>query len=213
MKKPLFLPTAALLLVCTLLQCFCGMADATAAAGVYGSFGSGEAAEWIFPSPTPLWEQQVAFEYILEGLTIDKLATRSGPSTQYSETGTYKVKGEYVRLLSFAYDRSDVCWIQCEVPYRNKLRRVYTGLKRFDTTTFDLNSVPEEDPLEYPAVVGITSWAMYGPGKGYDIYDRLMVEEGQDAVIIAIENGYAQVEWQTAERSYRAWVPLYTLEY
>jgi len=149
----------------------------------------------------------------VEGLAIDRLATRSGPSTEYRETGTYQVKGEYVRILSLAYDRNDLCWVQCEVLYGNKLRRVYTGLKRFDTATFDLGSVPEEDPLGYQARVTATSKAMYGPGDGYATYAQLTVDKGQNVTVIAVENDYAQVEWTTSIQSYRAWVPLHTLRY
>lgn len=152
-------------------------------------------------------------ESVCEALTIDNLSTRSGPSTKYRETGTYKVKGQYVQLISLAYDGGGVCWVQCEVPYGNKLRRVYTGLKRFDTKTFDLNSVPEECPQDGQVKVLSTSKAMYGPGSGYDTYDSLTVDKGQKVTIIAIENDYAQVEWKTSKQSYRAWVLLSTLEY
>ena len=149
----------------------------------------------------------------VEGLAIDRLATRSGPATEYRETGTYRVEGEFVPIISLAYDRNGLCWVQCEVLYANKLRRVYTGLKRFDTATFDLGSVPEEDPLDDQAKVTVTSKAMYGPGEGYATYGALTVDKGQTVTILAVENGYAQVEWTTSSQSYRAWVPLHTLHY
>ena len=149
----------------------------------------------------------------VEGLAIDRLATRSGPATEYRDTGTYRVEGEYVRLISRAYDRNGLCWVQCEVLYGNKLRRVYTGLKRFDTATFDLSSVPEEVPLDYQAKVTATSKAMYGPGDGYGTYAELTVDQGQTVTMIAVENDYAQVEWTTSIQSYRAWVPVHTLRY
>jgi len=148
---------------------------------------------------------------IVQALAIDNLATRSGPATEYRETGTYQVKGQHVRLVSLAYDRNGTGWAQCEVPYRNKLRRVYTGLQRFDAATFDLGSVPEEAPLRYQAKVTATSKAMYGPGDGYDTYAQLTVDAGQTVVVLIIENEYAQVEWTTSTQSYRAWVPVHTL--
>lgn len=147
------------------------------------------------------------------GSTIDRLSTRSGPSTEYRETGTYYVEGESVRILSLAYDRNDICWVQCEVSYGSKLRRVYTGLKRFDTTTFDLATVPEETMLAEKAKVTATSKAMYGPGDGYATYTELTVDQGQTVAVIAIEAEYAQVEWTTDIQSYRAWVPVNTLRY
>lgn len=149
----------------------------------------------------------------VEGVAIERLATRSGPSSEHKETGTFWVETEPVRILSRAYDGSGLCWVQCEVPYENKLRRVYTGLKRFDATTFDLASVPEEDPLERKAKATDTSKALYGPGEGYGAYDELEVEKGQVVTIIAVEDGYAQVEWETSVQRYRAWVPERTLLY
>jgi len=150
-------------------------------------------------------------ESIVQALATDNLATRSGPATQYRETGTYQIKGEYVRLVSFAYDRNGLCWVQCEVLYGDTLRRVYTGLTRFDTTTFDLRGVPEETPLDHQAKVIAISKAMYGPGEGYDTYAQLTVNEGQTVTVITIENAYAQVEWTTPTQSYRAWLPLHSL--
>lgn len=149
---------------------------------------------------------------IVEALTIDKLSTRSGPSTDYRETGTYKVDGEYVRVYSSAYDKNDVCWLQCDIQYGDKLRRLYTGLKRFDTTTFDLALVPVEDPETfYDVKVLKASKALYGPGDAYGTYDSLTVDKGQKVTVISTEMEYAQVEWTTAIQSYRAWVLLSTL--
>jgi len=141
---------------------------------------------------------------IVEALTIERLATRSGPSTAYRETGTYDVKGEHVRVISLAYDHNDVCWVQCEVTYRNKLRRVYTGLKRFDADSFDVEGMPVEEIPEDKVKVTATSKAMYGPGEGYDTYESLTVDKGQSVIVIAVENDYAQVEWTTSIQSYRA---------
>jgi len=152
-------------------------------------------------------------EDVEEALAIDNLATRSGPSTKYRETGTYNVRGEHITVISLAYDENDLCWVQCEVTYRNQLRRVYTGLKRFDIASFDLHGVPVEEPTDDKVKVTATSKAMYGPGEGYDTYGSLTVDKGQTVTIIAIENDYAQVEWTTSIQSYRAWVPIHTLNY
>ncbi|MCL2812318.1 MAG: hypothetical protein FWD25_10605 [Clostridia bacterium] len=159
-------------------------------------------ADGLAPTDTPI-----------EGLAIDRLATRNGPGTEYRETGTYKVEGESIQIISRAYDRNGLCWVQCEVLYGNKLRRVYTGLQRFDAATFDLGSVSEEVSLDHQAKVTATSKAMYGPGDEYATYTELTVEQGQTVTVIAIESDYAQVEWTTSIQSYRAWVPVHTLHY
>lgn len=79
------------------------------------------------------------------GLTIDKIATRKGPGTQYQEGGTYSVKGQYIKVLAKAYDkRNGIWWVKCEIPYRNEIRVLWTGYKRFDHGTLSLDDLPEE---------------------------------------------------------------------
>lgn len=190
MKRQTVLRVAPLLLACMLALCMGGIAGAMATTAG-------------------------ALDYPVEGLTIDKLSTRSGPGTRYRDTGTYKVQDQYVPLFSVAYDGSGVCWVQCDILYGSKLRRLYTGLKRFDASTFDLSSLPEEDPMDFDERVRVlaTSKALYGPGPAYDVYDTLTVDKGQRVTVIAIQDDYAQVEWTTSKQSYRAWVYLSTLDY
>ncbi len=81
----------------------------------------------------------------LYGLATMKLATRSGPGTQYSEQGTYFVAGQYIRVLSRAWDsRNEIWWVKCEIPYGNGVRILWTGYKRFDSSTLPLSSIPIE---------------------------------------------------------------------
>ncbi|MBR6707548.1 MAG: hypothetical protein IKI84_12880 [Clostridia bacterium] len=77
------------------------------------------------------------------GLAIDKLATRTGPGTQYDGGGTYSVKGQYIRILSRAYDKSNgIWWVKCEIPYKGDIRVLWTGWKRFDHTLTRLEDIP-----------------------------------------------------------------------
>ena len=79
------------------------------------------------------------------GLTIDKLSTRTGPGTQYSEGGTYSVKGQWIKVLAKAWDsRNGIWWVKCEIPYRKEIRVLWTGWKRFDHSTISLDDLPEE---------------------------------------------------------------------
>ncbi len=79
------------------------------------------------------------------GLTIDKLSTRTGPGTQYTEGGTYSVKGQYIKVLAKAWDkRNDIWWVKCEIPYHKEIRVLWTGWKRFDHSTISLDDLPEE---------------------------------------------------------------------
>ena len=79
------------------------------------------------------------------GLTIDKLATRKGPGTQYEGGGTYNVKGQQIKVLAKAWDkRNGIWWIKCEIPYKKQIRVLWTGYKRFDHNSFNLDDLPEE---------------------------------------------------------------------
>ena len=79
------------------------------------------------------------------GLAIDKLATRKGPGTQYDGGGTYKVKNQYVKVLAKAWDnRNGIWWIKCEIPYGKEIRVLWTGYKRFDHSSFNIEDLPEE---------------------------------------------------------------------
>ncbi len=81
----------------------------------------------------------------LGGLATKKLATRSGPGTEYSETGTYNVAGQYIKVLSRAWDkRNEIWWVKCEIPYKGEIRVLWTGYKRFDSSTLPLESIPIE---------------------------------------------------------------------
>lgn len=81
----------------------------------------------------------------LYGLALQKLATRDGPGTTFRETGTYNVAGQYIRILSRAWDsRNSIWWVKCEIPYRNEIRVLWTGYKRFDSSTLPLDRIPIE---------------------------------------------------------------------
>ena len=79
------------------------------------------------------------------GLATQKLATRDGPGTTYNEKGTYNVAGQYIKVLSRAWDkRNSIWWVKCEIPYRSEIRVLWTGWKRFDHSTISLDDLPEE---------------------------------------------------------------------
>ena len=101
----------------------------------YSEVNSGSAITEM-PEPVPAVSE-------IYGLTIDKLATRKGPGTQYEGGGTYSVKGKYIRVLTRAYDkRNGIWWVKCEIPYRNEIRVLWTGYKRFNASQLPLESIP-----------------------------------------------------------------------
>ena len=79
------------------------------------------------------------------GKAKQKLAVNSGPGTKtyYDEVGTYNVAGQYCEILAKAWDkRNGIYWVKVHVPGTSVTG--WTGLKRFDQSTFDINAVPEE---------------------------------------------------------------------
>lgn len=77
-------------------------------------------------------------------LATMKLAINAGPGTAryFTEIGTYNVKGQMVRVYAKSWDTdNDIWWIKCEIPETNHVIG-WTGLKRFDQSTFDLDALP-----------------------------------------------------------------------
>ena len=144
---------------------------------------------------TPVW-----------GLTTMRLATRTGPATEFTEPGTFRVENQYVKIYSIAYDINKVPWVQCEITYGGKTMRVYTGLKRFDTTTFDLSAIPEE--WNHGGTM-ITTGAPLRYGPGYDYTDmQTSVVAGMWVTVTNEENGWYQIEFEQSDNTMiRGWIP------
>ena len=156
----------------------------------------------------------LATDGVLKTLGKERIFTRSGPDTDFRDTGTYTVEGGEVRVYSCAYDDSGDCWIQCDFPYKKKLRRLYTRLEDKDWACFDSSDIPLEAPLGYKAKVVAVAKLLYGPGEQYDTYGNgFKSSKGATVYITALEGEYAQVEWATTKQSYRVWVPTKILKY
>ena len=82
----------------------------------------------------------------LYGLVIKKLATRSGPSPRAEDTGTYSVKGQYIRVYSRAYDPiENAWWVKCDVPYHGEIRTLWAWYTRFDSKTLPIEIIPIDE--------------------------------------------------------------------
>lgn len=133
-----------------------------------------------------------------------RIATRSGPGTDYTELGSYYQAGYEVTAISRAYDsRNGIWWIQVEFTYQKELIRVYTGHKRLDMSLY---AVPEEGSLGWYTVTG-DAYAWYGPGSDYKMQDFL-IPGGTTGEIITEENGFVQFEYTDHSRSLkrRVWL-------
>lgn len=81
----------------------------------------------------------------LYGLATQKIATRKGPGTSYEGGPTYPLKGQYVRVLSRAFDSANgIWWVKIEITQDFETQYLWTGYKRFDSKTLPLSSIPIE---------------------------------------------------------------------
>ncbi len=161
-------------------------------------------------TPTPMPYITPAPFTGLQVLTKERLATRSGPGTTYTEQGSYFQSGTWVKALSAAYDQANgTWWVQVELNYNGELRRVYTGVKRLNMSA---DQVPAEQ-AECEATVTRSVYGYWGPGYGYAMYGT-RVPAGTTGTIWQREASYAQFEFfdETEQKLRRVWIPENALE-
>ena len=128
--------------------------------------------------------------------TLMRVASRSGPGTNYDELSSYHKKGYTLTVLSRAYDENNgIWWLQVELNYGSELRRVYTGLKRVD---IDINDVQDECPLFY-ARVKSSNIPYYGPGTAYTAHKNA-IAAGTEGIIYGFEDGWVLFEFYNADK-------------
>lgn len=141
----------------------------------------------------------------LTGVLLQKIATRSGPSTKYTEPGTFLAKGDTVEVISLAYDNNDVPWVQVDFTAYGGHRRAYTGLKRIDLEAWQ---IPLEQPLNDGGYVRETVTPRTGPGNDYMTCKGVTLVSGDSVLVMAVENGWLQIEFFVESgQTMRAWVP------
>lgn len=140
------------------------------------------------------------------GRLNQKIATRSGPGTQYFEPGTFLKTGDYVTVHTKVWDnRNEIWWVQVEFNTNGGRYRAYTGSWRMNV---DLSRVPQERSL---GTVRVTSDAdvFAGPGWEYVMWNDT-VYRGTMATLYEVENGYGLIECWNGSRgqNWRVWAPL-----
>lgn len=146
----------------------------------------------------------------LDARLVDDLATRSGPSTEYTGCGYYQMKGETVRCVSRAFDKGGVLWVAVEFSYSGATRRVYTGSQRLSLNDSQLAKLPEENMtvfIGYGTVQRNVN-PKWGPGSWYVTYTDRTLNYGDRVAVISYENDFYMVEcYHTNGEILRCWIP------
>lgn len=145
------------------------------------------------------------------GRLKQKIATRTGPGTEYTEPGTFLGKGDQVAVHSRVWDSvNEIWWVQVEFSAGGDRYRAYTGSWRMDV---DLSRVPQEKPL---GTCRVTSDAdvFAGPGWEYVMWNDT-VYRGTYVTLLEIEDGYGHIEcWNSRKNQlWRVWAPMYCLDW
>ena len=150
--------------------------------------------------------------YYLDARLVEDLATRSGPSTEYTGCGYYQMTGETVRAVSRAFDKGGVQWVAVEFSYSGATRRVYTGAQRLSLTDSQLAKLPEENLTVFIGYGTVQENVnpKWGPGNWYVTYTDRTLRYGDRVAVISYENDYYMVEcYHTNGEILRCWIPSY----
>lgn len=144
------------------------------------------------------------------GQLKQRIATRTGPGTEYTEPGSFLAKGDVVAVHTRVYDKvNEIWWVQVEFEERGERYRAYTGSWRMNV---DLTQVPQEMPLGVCRVIADAD-VFAGPGWDYVMWNDT-VYRGTWATLLEVEAGYGHIEcWNDSKgQMWRVWAPLSCLD-
>ncbi|MBR5232511.1 MAG: hypothetical protein IKW00_09755 [Clostridia bacterium] len=139
-----------------------------------------------------------------EAQANQKLATRSGPGTEYTGTLTYpketKVKTYYIT------DGSGVDWVCFSFTYRGEDYLLYTGNKRIDSR----QALPvNREEKTFPAYITKEVTPFYGPGYTYARAEHTVPAGSAVQGVYQTTEGWLMFDYQVpGGRIQRAWAPL-----
>ena len=152
--------------------------------------------------------------YPSEGVAAKLLkaaATRSGPSNDYDEPGSFFSKGVEINVISKAWDpENSLWWFQIEFSYRGEWMRAYTPENRID---LDPSLVPTENDEGDAREVLYDQRVYFGPGENFRMYKVSMLYKESRAVIYGYEEVdgvlWAQIHYHdyAINEDRRGWVP------
>lgn len=144
--------------------------------------------------------------YVLQPIAAtlnQKMSTRSGPSTGYTELGTFQ---QSTAIVVFEQEMgSGVPWGMVEFQYKGTLMRAYTGMKRIDA----LGNVPWGNTTATDAITAYDVVPHYGPGDAYAPCSKTL-PAGSLIQAFHEESGYVMADFYLPGDSLktRAWIPV-----
>ena len=133
-----------------------------------------------------------------------RMATRTGPNTKYTEPGTYP-QSTPIRVF-YQTGGNGVMWGMVEFEYNGELMRLYTGMKRIDA-----GKVPRDSEDYRTAAMARAATPLYGPGDGYARQPDT-IPSGAEIKVFFQENDYAMVDYEGKKQVVRGWVPLSSVD-
>ncbi len=144
-------------------------------------------------------------EYVTATLN-QQASTRSGPGTDYDETGTYCEAGDDVKIYGKAWDdRNDIWWYLIEFDTSEGLMRAYTGAKRFDISS---DAVAQQSDQGEECTITASGSGYFGPSTDYKEYTDFSLAEGDSVTVCAYEGDWAQIEYYDYDEDLkrRCWI-------
>lgn len=130
-----------------------------------------------------------------------RMATRSGPGTKYTEElGTFPQSTQITVIEQVT--NNETTWVLVEFRSNGSLYRAYTGLKRVNVSGY----IPYGSTTWYTDTVTYVGRAYYGPGYQYAARS-VQVYQGQTVYVYETENGWALCEYTENGRNVRAYLP------
>lgn len=165
------------------------------------------------PTPAPT---RVPVDYPTKSGTpatlLKRIATRTGPSNNFDEPGSFFSAGDEVNVITKAWDSENgIWWFQVEFEYSDVWYRAYTPASRIDLSP-DL--VPTETTEPFSTLIGTETWVYFGPGTEYKKFGWSVAYEGYAVKVYNIEGDWAQIEYYdyATEANRRGWVLLERLK-
>ena len=131
-----------------------------------------------------------------------RMATRSGPGTRYTEELGTLPSSTQISVISKVETHGTI-WCQVEFWGRDgRLYRAYTGRKRIDCN----ESIPWEREAYADAYLTASSVVYYGPGYHYASRSGIL-DRGTEVALYDYENGFGWIEYQQSGQWIRGYVP------